>query len=85
MAGRKGKPAHNKDKPNQLESVDVWGVQYRSVHTAWQALKITGTSSAHEKFRLKLKRSKDKRLVHTDPLTGEIYPFRIIPFNSKLP
>jgi hypothetical protein len=77
--------AHNKGKSNKLDSVDVWGVQYRSVHTAWQALKISGTSSAHEKFRLKLKRSKGKRLIHTDPLTGEMHPFRIIPYNSKLP
>ena len=77
--------AHNKGKPNKLDSVEVWGVQYRSVYTAWLALKISGKVSRHEKFRLALKQTKCGQLVYTDPLTGKMHPFRLIPYNSKFP
>ena len=38
--------AHNKGKPNKLDSVEVWGVQYRSVYTAWLALETALTLSS---------------------------------------
>jgi hypothetical protein len=77
--------AHNKGKPNEMESVDVWGTGYRSVWTAWQALKIGGNRWKHQIFRKQLKLSKCRRLIYTDERTGEMYPFRLIPYDPKLP
>jgi hypothetical protein len=76
--------AHNKGKPNKMESVEVLGVPYRSVWIAWQALKIGGKPWRHEPFREELKRTKSGRLSYTDPFTGKTYPFRLIPYNPKL-
>jgi hypothetical protein len=77
--------AHNKGKPNKMESVEVDGVPYRSVWAAWRALKISGPPSRHQPFRLKLKDpSNGGQLRYTDQHTGKKYLFRLIPYNSKL-
>ena len=79
--------AHNKGKPNKLDSVEVGGVAYRSTWAAWQALKIGGTPrpSPCEVFRAKLKHPSNRdELRYTDESTGKTYLFRLIPYNAKL-
>ena len=76
--------AHNKGKPNKMDSVEVLGVSYRSVGAAWVALKINDFWR-HEPFRLELKDpSNQGQLSYTDKTTGKTYPFRLIPFDPKL-
>jgi hypothetical protein len=77
--------AHNKGKPNKMESVEVCGVSYRSVWAAWQALKISGNPWWHQPFRAKLKVPSNRgQLSYTDQYTGKTYLFRLIPYNPKL-
>jgi hypothetical protein len=86
MAIRKeNRTAHNKGKPNNMESVEVCGVTYRSVWMAWQALKISGNRWKHQPFRKNLKNPSNRgQLSHTDHCTGKTYLFRLIPYNPKL-
>lgn len=74
--------AHNKGKPNELHSVEVAGVTYRSTWMAWQALGL-GNSSKCERFRKQLKQSKTGALAYEDPDTGRVHNFELIPYNSK--
>ena len=76
--------AHNKGKPNKLDSVEVDGVPYRSVWMAWQALRFGGNKSAHQRFRRQLKLSKSGQLAYPHPSTGKIHHFRLIPYNPTL-
>ena len=77
--------AHNKGKPNKMDSVEVLGVPYCSVWAAWQALKIGGKPSRHQPFRKKLKDPSNRgQLSHTDQRSGKTYLFRLIPYNPKL-
>ena len=76
--------AHNKGKPNKLDSVEVLAVRYRSLWAAWQALKIGGNKWKHQDFRNKLKRTKSGQLDYTDPSTGKTHTFRLIPYDPKL-
>ena len=79
--------AHNKGKPNKMDSVEVGGVSYRSTWAAWQALNIGGTpkSSPCQTFRAKLKHPSNRgQLSYTDETTGRTYLFRLIPYDPTL-
>ena len=84
MVRRKGiREAHNKGQPNELHSVEVDGVRYRSTWAAWLRLKISGTMSDCVRFRGELKKSESGELDHYDAPTRKTYTFKLIPFNSK--
>jgi hypothetical protein len=77
--------AHNKGKPNKMDSVEVGGVSYRSTWAAWQALKIGGNRWLHQPFRKKLKDPANRgQLRYADETTGKTYLFRLIPYDSNL-
>ena len=79
--------AHNKGKPNKLDSVQVDGVSHKSTWAAWQALKIGGTprSSPCQTFRAQLKDPSNRgQLSYTDKTTGKTYLFRLIPYDPAL-
>jgi hypothetical protein len=73
-----------KGKPNKMDSVEVDGVEYRSVKAAWQSLQLGKGDWDHKPFRLKLKRSESGTLSYTEPSTGKTYEFRLTPFNRSL-
>ena len=79
--------AHNKGKPNKLDSVEVDGVAYRSTWAAWQALRLHGLpgDSPCQKFRAKLKHPSSRgQLRYFSESTGKTYLFRLIPYDATL-
>ena len=80
---REIRTAHNKGKPNKQESVVVGGTSYRSTWTAFTALGL-GTEAQCERFRKHLKLTKNGSAIYAQPLTGEKFEFKLIPYNPRL-